>query len=216
MMVWATIPYAVWQLSYHFLITVRRREQIAAGRPTSFTWLKKSYAPTWLGKLVLSLPVSLQEPAFMCIQYGYALLTMIPAPLWFWSRVASALFLLGIFTVSIYSGATYYISFFGQRYLKELEQLKKDMARMQASPELSARTPLATPRPGLDGEGQASYLSLGLAMAGEQGAKDTGVVHEGPYRPEGGGQGQPVRLDPSTGLASGVEGAGGSFARERK
>lgn len=35
MMVWATVPYAVWQLSYHFLITVRRREKIAAGKLTN-------------------------------------------------------------------------------------------------------------------------------------------------------------------------------------
>lgn len=58
MLLWATIPYAVWQLSYHFLITVRRRDKIAAGRPTSFTWLRKSYANTLLGKTVLHLPVS--------------------------------------------------------------------------------------------------------------------------------------------------------------
>jgi hypothetical protein len=37
MTAWSTIPYAIWQLAYHFLITVRRREKIAAGRPTSFT-----------------------------------------------------------------------------------------------------------------------------------------------------------------------------------
>ena len=37
MIIWATLPYAIWQLSYHFLITVRKRNQIAAGRPTSFT-----------------------------------------------------------------------------------------------------------------------------------------------------------------------------------
>lgn len=34
MIVWATVPYAVWQLSYHFMITVRRREKIAAGECT--------------------------------------------------------------------------------------------------------------------------------------------------------------------------------------
>lgn len=217
MMIWATFPYAVWQLSYHFLITVRRREQIAAGRPTSFTWLRKSYAPTWLGKLVLSLPESLQEPAFMGIQYCYALLTMVPAPLWFWSRVASALFLFAIFTISIHSGATYYISFFGKRYLKELEQLKKDMARLQMSPEIGAKTPLATPGPGLDGEGQASYLSLGVAMGADGGAKDV-AVQDGPYRKGSGAEGMPVRLDPSaaSGLSTGVEGSGVNGVTERK
>jgi len=153
----------------------------------------------------------------MGIQYGYALLTMVPAPLWFWSRIASALFLLAIFTISIYSGATYYISFFGKRYLKELEQLKKDMARIQSSPEIGARTPLATPRPGLDVEGQASSLSLGLAAQGYQAAKDS--ILDGPYQPGNGTGGQPPeQLDPSTvpGLSTGVEGIRVDSTRERR
>lgn len=134
MMLWATVPYAVWQLSYHFLITVRRREKIAAGRPTSFTWLLKSYSKTWLGKVVLSLPTMLQEPAFMLIQYAYAVLTMIPAPLWFWYRWASGGFLSAVFMWSIYNGATFYIDHYGSRFQKELEALKKDVAKWQASP----------------------------------------------------------------------------------
>src|ERR1700712_4596381 len=69
MVIWATVPYAVWQLSYHFLITVRRRDKIAAGRPTSFTWLRKSYAKTWIGKIWLSLPGSFQKPHTFLIKY---------------------------------------------------------------------------------------------------------------------------------------------------
>jgi hypothetical protein len=135
MVVWATIPYAVWQLTYHTMITVRRREKIAAGRPTSFTWLRKSYANTTLGKIVISLPNSLQEPAFMLIQYSYACLTMIPCPLWFWSRWASGVFLTVVFIWSSYNGANYYIEVFGKRFQKELEALKKDVAKWQNSPE---------------------------------------------------------------------------------
>lgn len=165
MIVWATVPYAVWQLSYHFLITVRRREKIAAGRPTSFTWLRKSYAPTLLGRIVLSLPTSLQEPAFMLIQYGYALLTMMPAPLWFWSRWASATFLMAFFTWSVYNGATYYIDVFGTRFQKELEKLKFDLAKMQLSPEMLAKTPLQTPGIGLDGETESGFHDLSLGEA---------------------------------------------------
>jgi hypothetical protein len=134
MMLWATLPYAVWQLSYHFLITVRRREVIKAGRPTSFTWLRKSYAKTWIGKIVLSLPESLQESAFMVIQYLYAVLTMLPSPLWFWYRWPSGLFLTTVFLWSVYNGATFYIDVFGNRFQKELEALKKDVAKWQASP----------------------------------------------------------------------------------
>ncbi|KAF2838019.1 hypothetical protein M501DRAFT_995293 [Patellaria atrata CBS 101060] len=139
MIVWATVPYLVWQLSYHMLITVRRREKIAAGRPTSFTWLRKSYAPTLIGKAVLALPDYAQEPAFMAIQYGYAVATMLPCPLWFWYRWLSAGFLLSVFGWSVYNGATYYIDIFGTRFQKELEMLKKDVAKWQGSPEFERR-----------------------------------------------------------------------------
>ncbi|KAJ9664392.1 hypothetical protein H2198_000321 [Neophaeococcomyces mojaviensis] len=143
MLGWATLPYAVWQLSYHFLITVRRREQIKAGRPTSFTWLRKSYAKTWIGKFVISLPEALQEPAFMLIQYSYAILTIVPCPLWFWYRWASAAFLMFCFCWSIWNGANYYMDVFGKKFQKELEQMKKEMVKMQGSP--GAMTPIAMP-----------------------------------------------------------------------
>lgn len=134
MLIWATVPYAVWQLSYHFFITVRRREKIAAGRPTSFTWLRKSYAKTWIGKGVLALPPSMQEPAFMLIQYSYALLTILPCPIWFWSRWSSSAFLMTVFSWSIWNGANYYMDIFGKRFQKELEQMKLDVAKWQNSP----------------------------------------------------------------------------------
>ncbi|KAJ5116015.1 hypothetical protein N7456_000363 [Penicillium angulare] len=144
MIIWSTVPYIAWQLSYHFMITVRRAEQIAAGRPTSFTWLRKSYAKAWIGKIVLSLPEVLQEPAFMLIQYSFALSTMIPCPLWFWYRWASAIYISALFVWSIHNGATYYIDVFGKRFQKELEQLKKDVARWQSSPE-GATSPFMFP-----------------------------------------------------------------------
>lgn len=147
MIIWATVPYIVWQLAYHFLITVRRAEKIAAGRPTSFTWLRKSYARTWIGRFVLSLPESLQEPAFMVIQYAYALLTMVPCPIWFWYRWASTAFTIIMFTWSVHNGATYYVDIFGKRFKKELDQLKKDVAQWQSSPE-SMTSPAMEPNMG--------------------------------------------------------------------
>lgn len=151
MMTWATVPYVVWQLSYHFLITVRRREKIAAGRPTSFTWLRKSYSKSWIGGLVLSLPEYLQEPAFMLVQYLYALGTMVPCPIWFWYRWPSAAFLLAVFIWSIYNGATYYIDIFGKRFQNELEQLKKDVAKWQTSLDMVTSPEITPKTPGEDG-----------------------------------------------------------------
>jgi hypothetical protein len=144
MILWCSIPYAVWQMSYYLLITVRRADQIAAGRPTSFVWLKRSYKGTFLGRFVNSLPSWMQEFAFMGIQYGYAMLTTLPCALWFWYRWASAAFLISMFAWSVYSGATYYIEFFGRRFEKELDQLKKDVAKWQATPD-GMKTPLMSP-----------------------------------------------------------------------
>lgn len=183
MIVWATVPYACWQLSYHFLITVRRREKIAAGRPTSFTWLRKSYAPTWIGKFVLSLPDALQESAFMLIQYTYAVGTMLPCPLWFYNRWASAGFLAAVFVWSVHNGATYYIDVFGTRFQKELEQLKADAAKWQASPDL--RTPLSSPSVGTGhngGSGDGRQLAGGEAEGNGDGNGSGAVVGEDPRK----------------------------------
>lgn len=135
MLAWSTIPYAFWQLSYYFFITVRRRDKIAAGRPTSFTWLRKSYSKTWIGRIILSLPDTLQEAAFMMIQYSYAVLTMLPCPIWFYSRWASAAFLMFVFGWSVHNGATYYIDVFGKRFQKELEAMKAEVSKWQSHSE---------------------------------------------------------------------------------
>lgn len=147
MLAWSTIPYTIWQLSYYFFITVRRKEKIAAGRPTSFTWLRKSYSKTWIGKLVLARPERMQEACFMMIQYSYAVLTMLPCPLWFLSRWASTAFLMAVFTWSIYNGATYYIDVFGVRFQKELEAMKAEVIQWQNSPEHMPHSPPLAPRP---------------------------------------------------------------------
>ncbi|EFE32691.1 uncharacterized protein ARB_00516 [Trichophyton benhamiae CBS 112371] len=159
MMIWASVPYAIWQLSYHFFITVRQRDKIAAGRPTSFTWLRRSYAKTWIGKFVLHLSLPLQEPAFMMIQYIYAILTIVPCPLWFWYQWASSAFLTVMFIWSIYNGATFYIDVFGKRFQKELEQLKRDVAKWQMSPE--ALTAVADPQ---DPDGIKAASLTGVVM----------------------------------------------------
>ncbi|KKK16604.1 hypothetical protein ARAM_004630 [Aspergillus rambellii] len=190
MMLWATVPYMIWQLSYHCFITVRRADKIAAGRPTSFTWLRRSYAKTWIGRFVLSLPESLQAPAFMMIQYIYALLTIIPCPLWLWSRWASGLFLTGLFILSIHNGATYYIDVFGKRFQKELEELKKDVARWQSSPEgaMSPTIPGLGTTPANVGERES-----GSSTASAAGSPDkTGIEN--------------IPLLDATGVATAVEG----------
>lgn len=175
MIIWATLPYAIWQLSYHFMITVRKRAKIAAGRPTSFTWLRRSYRGNFLGKFVLGFPEQYQETVFMCIQYLYAVLTMLPCPLWFWSRWASASFMMIVFSLASWNGATYYIDVFGRRMEKELDQLRKEVARMSKSPDIpgqdgmSITSPFASPTgpTGLDSTSAAATTALDLGPAAD-------------------------------------------------
>lgn len=171
MLAWSTIPYAFWQLSYYFFITVRRREKIAAGRPTSFTWLRKSYSKVWIGKLVLSLPGALQEPAFMLIQYTYAVLTMLPCSLWFYSRWASSLFLMVVFAWSVYNGSTYYIDVFGKRFQNELEAMKAEVAKWQHSPDLvggaEVHSPPLAPQTRDDTSAGTGAAGIGDAITGK-------------------------------------------------
>jgi len=145
MLAWSSIPYAMWQLSYYFFITVRRREKIAAGRPTSFTWLRRSYSKVWIGRIVLSLPEELQEAAFMLIQYCYAVLTMLPCPIWFHYKYASAAFLVIVFGWSVYNGSTYYIDVFGKRFQKELEAMKAEVSKWQNGNDGLATSPSLAP-----------------------------------------------------------------------
>jgi hypothetical protein len=197
MTLWSTIPYAIWQLSYHFLITVRRREKIAAGRPTSFTWLRKSYSKAWIGKVVISLPSYLQEPAFMLIQYTYAVATMLPCPLWFWYRWASALFLMSVFGWSIYNGATYYIDVFGKRFQNELEAMKREVQKWQSSPDMTS--PLLTPR-------TEASTNHGMTAATEGGSHvSRGSVDKIPLLSEEHAMG-----------STGIDGGARDVARERK
>ncbi|OLN97472.1 putative membrane protein [Colletotrichum chlorophyti] len=222
MLAWSSIPYAVWQLSYYFFITVRRREKIAAGRPTSFTWLRKSYSKSWIGKVVLSLPDSLQESAFMLIQYSYAVLTMLPCPIWFMSRYASAGFLMAVFTWSVYNGATYYIDVFGTRFQKELEALRAEVKQWQNTPEMAGHSPLITPNP----EGPApSELRLSTTNdLTESGKLDPARAHENAVVGESiAAGGPPVDRIPllneelsAQAEASGVDGGARDVARERK
>jgi uncharacterized membrane protein YjfL (UPF0719 family) len=120
MTAWSTVPYFIWQLSYYLMITVWQREKIAAGYPTSYTWLRnrwarKKNARAPIGRVMLSLPKSLQEPAFMMLQYIYVVLTTLPCLIWFWHPHASAAFLMVVYFGSVYNGATFYSEVFRKR-----------------------------------------------------------------------------------------------------
>lgn len=127
----------------------------------------------------------------MLIQYTYAVATMLPCPIWFWYRYASAGFLLTVFCLSVYNGATYYIDVFGKRFQNELEAMKKDIQKWQNSPDMTS--PLLTPR--IDG-GQ----ELGAVLGDHS---RSGSVDKIPLLSEGAG-------------STGIDGGAKDVAKERK
>lgn len=127
-----SIYYTIWQVSYHYFITVRRKEQIAKGRVTSFTYLKKKNSKSALGRFVNGLPYTwMQVTAFTLIQFFYQILTMLPCPLWFRYKHLCGAFVMFIFSWSAYNGATYYIEVFGKRFEKEVATLKLEINELQ-------------------------------------------------------------------------------------
>lgn len=147
--IFTSIYYTVWQVSYHYFITVRRREQIAKGRVTSFTYLKKRQEKTPLGRFVNSLPYSwMQVTTFTLIQFGYQILTMLPCPIWFRYKYACGAFVLFIFVWSAYNGATYYVEVFGKRFEREVKQLQLEISELEsrvARQEAEKSTPQFSP-----------------------------------------------------------------------
>lgn len=144
-----SIYYTIWQVGYHYFITVRRKEQIAKGRVTSFTYLKKKNSKSMLGRFVNSLPYAwMQVAAFTLIQFGYQLLTMFPCPIWFRYKHACGAFVGFIFLWSAYNGATYYVEVFGKRFEKEVNRLQSELLELQQKidhQESERETPLVSP-----------------------------------------------------------------------
>lgn len=139
---WTSLYYLIWQSLYHYFITIRKAEKIKQGRVTSFEWLRKSMAKAWIGKFVNSLPDPYPVVAFTLIQYGYQLLTMSIVPIWFQSKILASLFLIFIFLVAAFNGATYYIDYYGKRFEKEVSRLKNEIAELQQSDFSAASSPV--------------------------------------------------------------------------
>ena len=97
-----------------------------------------------------------------------------------------------VFVWSIYNGATYYIDVFGKRFQKELEDLRKDVARWQTSPDMTG-SPDSMPK----GEGSLTPQPQPSSMAAAAGIDKIPL------------------LDPKTGTSSGSDGGSGDL-RERK
>lgn len=147
--IYTSIYYTIWQVSYHYFISIRKHEQIKRGKVTSFQYLRNKNKSTTLGKFVNSLPYFwMQTLAFTLIQFMYQLLTMAFCPIWFKYKHACGCFVTFIFIWASYNGATYYVDIFGKRLEKEVDKLKNEIISLQQeNSKLQTTTTTTTGKP---------------------------------------------------------------------
>lgn len=146
-----SVYYTIWQVTYHYFITIKRKAEIEKGKVTSFSYLKKKNKSTPLGKFVNGLPyLWMQTLAFTLIQFGYQLLTMLPCPIWFKYKHACGAFVTFIFIWASYNGATWYIDVFGKRLEKDVEKLRIEVSKLQEENHQLQHSPVNRPQNGED------------------------------------------------------------------
>ncbi|KAG0676069.1 hypothetical protein C6P40_000517 [Pichia californica] len=126
-----SLLYFIWQLSYHYFITIRKAEKIRKGKVTSFEYLRKAFAKKPIGKFVNSLPEPFPVVAFTIIQYFYQLITMSLCPLLYSYKHFCSIFVSFIFLCATYNGATYYVDFYGKKFQKEVYKLQGEIDSFQ-------------------------------------------------------------------------------------
>lgn len=80
-------------------------------------------------------------------QLIYGRVTEIPAFVLYKSPFWSAVFLILIFSVSVWNGGGFYIEVFGRKFERELEALRKELAEVSASSRSGVATPSDHTRP---------------------------------------------------------------------
>ncbi|WWC89832.1 uncharacterized protein L201_004760 [Kwoniella dendrophila CBS 6074] len=128
------VPYILWQAAYYKFISLDRKSKIESGqRQNSFHYmLNDKRGP--IGKALQGIKPDHRELWFIFGQLIYSIIFMIPpAALFINSSRASSAFLIIIFAVSAWNGASFYVEVFGRKFERELEKLRKEMELASAS-----------------------------------------------------------------------------------
>jgi hypothetical protein len=128
-MIYATVAYAVWQLLYYLFIMVKQRDKVESGlRLTSYSWLLNDThgQKGFIQKVAFLFGKKYKLEMFMLLQLVYHLLTSIPTYFLYRHFWLNTLFLIGMFTASVWNGANYYIEVFSRRYITEIESIQQN------------------------------------------------------------------------------------------
>ncbi|KAF8897124.1 hypothetical protein BD779DRAFT_352062 [Infundibulicybe gibba] len=125
--------YLIWQSLYWKFVLIDRKDKIESGqRTTSFSFLLNDKRGA-IGRALSSVPPNYRIASFMAGQLVYAVLTELPAVFVLYdSSIWSGIFLILIFSVSVWNGGGFYIEVFGRKFERELEALRKELAESTA------------------------------------------------------------------------------------
>ncbi|WWD09853.1 hypothetical protein V865_007981 [Kwoniella europaea PYCC6329] len=128
------VPYILWQATYYKFISLDRKSKIESGqRQNSFQYLLNDKRGP-IGKALRGIRPEHRELWFIFCQLIYSIVFMIPpATLFIHSSTASSAFLIIIFAVSAWNGASFYVEVFGRKFERELEKLRKEMELASAT-----------------------------------------------------------------------------------
>nr|XP_031861130.1 uncharacterized protein CI109_003491 [Kwoniella shandongensis]KAA5528202.1 hypothetical protein CI109_003491 [Kwoniella shandongensis] len=148
MILLAAVPYILWQASYYKFISVDRKSKIESGqRENSFHYmLNDKRGP--IGKALQGIRPDHREQWFIFGQLIYSIIFMTPpAALYIHSPRASSVFIITIFAVSVWNGASFYVEVFGRKFERELERLRKEMELASATGSTTSVSSTAPPSP---------------------------------------------------------------------
>ncbi|BGP40119.1 hypothetical protein JCM10450v2_004096 [Rhodotorula kratochvilovae] len=179
--------YMIWQLLYFHFVIQLRADKIREGRATSFTFLMND-KKRLIGRIAGKVPPAWRESAFMAGQAVYTFVTLIPPLFWLYdSKAWSSVYLVILFAVSAWNGASFYLEVFARKFEKELLALRKEFDAQQALlARYTANPGMQTPAAGPVREDPLDEAGAELGAEGASGSATPQVVEE-EEREEGGG-----------------------------
>lgn len=147
--VYAALAYIFWQVSYYIKTEIMDRDKLdrSPELATSLRWLSTD-TKNALARAVLKFLRSVRifgptedydaktfktKIVFMSTQFVYTLLTFSITPFLYKSQAFHICYIIFIFSVSVYYGASFYIDVFSKRYDHQLESLKELLGKVENS-----------------------------------------------------------------------------------
>lgn len=158
---WAIMGYIFWQLCYFIKTEINDRAKLDADPEiqTSLRFLTMDRRNP-MHQLVKSLMIQLgvmkkgesfdhatlkTKVIFMGSQLVYTIFTFLPIPWLYNSQTRHLYFVIGVFVIAIYNGASFYIEVFSKRYMKQFEKRQEMQAVAEAAARIALETAAALP-----------------------------------------------------------------------